>query len=202
MFYRADEPHGLPFDPFKAIISPRPIGWIGTLNADGIPNLAPYSFFNAVSSRPNMIAFASEGFKHSARNARDTGEFSFSLASLPLAQAMRLSAEKVADNVDEFETAGLERGEPEVISAPFVKSSPAALECKLAHFMELNDIAGNSTDRFLVIGQVVAVHIRDEFIVDGRFDAVKSRPIARQGYGGYSSVDAVWNMPRPTDESG
>lgn len=202
MFYRADEPHGLPSDPFKAIIAPRPIGWIGTLNADGVPNLAPYSFFNAVSSRPNMIAFASEGFKHSARNARDTGEFSFSLASLPLAQAMRASGEKVADDVDEFELAGLEKGEPKVISAPFVKSSPAALECKLVHFMELNDIEGKSTDRFLVIGQVVAVHMRDEFIIDGRFDAAKAQPIARQGYGGYSDVDAVWSLPDLKGEGG
>lgn len=202
MFYRADEPHGLPFDPFKAIIAPRPIGWIGTLNINGIPNLAPYSFFNAVSSRPNMIAFSSEGLKHSARNARDTGEFSFSLASLPLAKAMRASAEKIADDVSEFEMAGLDLGKPSVISAPFVKASPAALECKLVHFMELDDLAGVPTDRFLAIGQVVAVHIRDEFIVDGRFDTVKAQTIAREGYGGYSTVGAVWDMPRPTETIG
>ncbi len=194
MFYRADETHDLPYDPFKAIIAPRPIGWIGTLNADNVPNLAPYSFFNAVSSRPNMITFASEGLKHSARNAHETGEFSFSVATLPLAQAMRASAEKLEDGASEFNAAGLAQGQSRVIAAPFVKISPAAFECKVVHFMELNDIDGKLTDRFLTVGQVVAVHIRDEFIVDGRFDTAKAQTIARAGYGGYSTVEDVWKL--------
>jgi flavin reductase (DIM6/NTAB) family NADH-FMN oxidoreductase RutF len=197
MFYRADEPHGLPFDPFKAIIAPRPIGWIGTLNADGVPNLGPYSFFAALSSRPHMIGFSSEGLKHSPRNARDQGEFTFSLATLPLADAMNASSANLADGVNEFTAAGLELGQSRVIDAPFVKGSPAALECRTVNFMELTDIDGRPTGRYFVIGQVVGVHIRDEFIVDGRFDTAKAQPIARGGYQDYATVESVWEMTRP-----
>jgi flavin reductase (DIM6/NTAB) family NADH-FMN oxidoreductase RutF len=197
MFYRADEAHGLPFDPFKAIIAPRPIGWIGTLNADGVPNLGPYSFFAALSSRPHIIGFSSEGLKHSARNARDRGEFTFSLATLPLAEAMNASSATLPDGANEFARAGLELGSSRLIAAPFVEASPAALECKTLQFMELTDLAGRATNRFFVIGQVVAVHIRDEFIVNGRFDTAKARPIARAGYQDYATVEAVWEMLRP-----
>lgn len=197
MFYRADAPNGLPFDPFKAIIVPRPIGWIGTLNANGVPNLAPYSFFAALSSRPSMIGFSSEGLKHSPRNARDRGEFTFSLATHDLAEAMNASSANLPDGANEFEAAGLEMGASRVIAAPFVAASPAALECKTVHFMELPDIAGQPTGRYFVIGQVVGVHIRDEFLVDGRFDSAKARPIARGGYQDYSTVEAVWEMTRP-----
>jgi flavin reductase (DIM6/NTAB) family NADH-FMN oxidoreductase RutF len=197
MFYRADETHGLPFDPFKAIIAPRPIGWIGTLNAEGVPNLGPYSFFAALSSRPNMIGFSSEGMKHSPRNARDSGEFTFSLATSALAEAMNASSATLPDGANEFTAAGLELGQSRVIAAPFVKDAPAALECKTVTAMELTDIDGRPTDRFFVIGQVVAVHIRDEFIVDGRFDTAKARPISRGGYQDYATVESVWEMLRP-----
>ncbi len=197
MFYRANEPHGLPFDPFKAIIAPRPIGWIGTLNAEGVPNLGPYSFFAALSSRPNMIGFSSEGLKHSARNARDQGEFTFSLATRALAEPMNASSASLDDGANEFIVAGLELGASRVIAAPFVKESPAALECRTVHFMELTDLDGEPTGRFFVIGQVVGVHIRDEFIVDGRFDTAKARPISRGGYQDYATVEDVWEMIRP-----
>jgi flavin reductase (DIM6/NTAB) family NADH-FMN oxidoreductase RutF len=197
MFYRANEAHGLPFDPFKAIIAPRPIGWIGTLNGAGVPNLGPYSFFAALSSRPNMIGFSSEGLKHSARNARDRGEFTFSLATLALAEAMNASSASLPDGANEFTAAGLALGQSRVIAAPFVKDSPAALECKTVNFMELTDLEGRATSRFFVIGQVVAVHIRDEFIVDGRFDTARAVPIARAGYQDYATVEGVWEMLRP-----
>ncbi len=197
MFYRANEPHGLPFDPFKAIIAPRPIGWIGTLNADGVPNLGPYSFFAALSSRPNMIGFSSEGLKHSVRNARDQGEFTFSLATRALAEPMNTSSASLDDGANEFIAAGLELGASRVIAAPFVKESPAALECRTVHFMELTDLDGEPTGRFFVIGQVVGVHIRDEFIVDGRFDTAKAQPISRGGYQDYATVEEVWEMRRP-----
>lgn len=197
MFYRADEAHGLPLDPFKAIVAPRPIGWIGTLNAEGVPNLGPYSFFTALSSRPNMIGFSSEALKHSARNARDRGEFTFSLATHDLAQAMNASSASLADGADEFAAAGLEPGRSQVIEAPFVKDSPAALECKTVEFLKLKDIDGRPIDRFFVIGQVVGVHIRDDFIVDGRFDTARARPISRAGYHDYATVHDVWEMVRP-----
>ncbi|ESR23015.1 flavin reductase family protein [Lutibaculum baratangense] len=199
MFYREGEPSGLPFDPFKAIVAPRPIGWIGTLNADGVPNLAPYSFFSAISSRPNMLGFSSEGLKHTARNARDRGEFTFSLATLPLAEAMNMTSANLPDGTNEFEAAGLEPGRPRVVSTPFVKASPAALECRTVHFVELTDMAGETTGRFFVIGQVVGVHLADEFITEGRFDMAKALPIVRGGYRDYATVESVWEMSRPSE---
>ena len=197
MHYTADEPHGLPFDPFKAIIAPRPIGWIGSCDKAGRPNLAPYSFFNAVGSRPAMIAFASEGLKDSPRNIRDTGEFTFSLATLPLAKQMNLSSASLPEGANEFEFADLAMAPSRLVRPPFVAESPAALECKLVHFIELNDLAGQPTGRYLSIGQVVATHIKDEFIRDGRFDAVKAQAIARCGYNDYATLDAQWEMIRP-----
>jgi flavin reductase (DIM6/NTAB) family NADH-FMN oxidoreductase RutF len=201
MFYRANKAHGLPFDPFKAIVTPRPIGWIGTLNAEGLPNLAPYSFFSAVSSSPNMIGFSSEGLKHSALNARDRGEFTFSLVTHDLAEAMNATSAPLAEGADEFAAAGIERGESVVIASPFVKSSPAALECKTLAFMELKDLDGRPVNHFFVLGQVVCVHIRDEFIVDGRFNTAKARPISRLGYRDYATVEAVWQMTRPSERN-
>lgn len=197
MFYTADEPHGLPFDPFKAIIAPRPIGWIGSMDAEGRVNLAPYSFFNAIGSRPNLIAFSSEGLKHSARNARDTGEFSFSLATLPLARQMNLSSASLEDGQNEFDFAGLTMAPSKLIRPPYVGESPAALECKLVHFIELKDLDGQPTGSYLTIGQVVATHIRDEFLRDGRFDAVKAQTIARCGYADYATLSEQWELTRP-----
>ncbi len=197
MLYTADEPHGLPFDPFKAIIAPRPIGWIGSIDAQGRVNLAPYSFFNAVNSRPNLIAFSSEGMKHSVRNAHETGEFTFSLATLPLAKQMNLSSASLEDGQNEFDFAGLTMAPSRIVRPPFVGESPAALECKLVHFIELKDLEGNPTGAYLTIGQVVATHIRDEFITGGRFDAVKAQTIARCGYQDYATVTEQWELVRP-----
>lgn len=197
MFYTADEPHGLPFDPFKAIVAPRPIGWIGTCDTDGRVNLAPYSFFNAVGSRPNMIAFASEGLKDSARNAKETREFTFSLATLPLARQMNLSSASLDEGSNEFDFAGLTMAPSRLVRPPFVGESPAAFECKLVHFIELQDLEERPTGKFLTIGQVVATHIKDEFIRDGRFDAVKAQTIARCGYNDYATLDEQWQLVRP-----
>ncbi len=198
MFYTADEPHGLPFDPFKAIVAPRPIGWIGTCDKVGRVNLAPYSFFNAVGNRPNMIAFASEGLKDSARNTRDTGEFTFSLATLPLARQMNLCSADLEEGQNEFDFAGLTMSPSRLVRPPFVGESPAAFECKVVHFIELQDLEGRPTGKFLTIGQVVATHIKDEFIRDGRFDAVKAQTIARCGYNDYATVDEQWELVRPS----
>jgi flavin reductase (DIM6/NTAB) family NADH-FMN oxidoreductase RutF len=197
LFYTADEPHGLPYDPFKAIIAPRPIGWIGSADQNGQINLAPYSFFNAVGSRPNMIAFASEGLKDSARNASETREFTFSLATLPLAQKMNLSSANLEEGENEFDFAGLTMATSRLVHPPYVGESPAAFECKLVHFIELQDLDGKPTQKYLTIGQVVATHIRDEFIRDGRFDAVKAQTIARCGYNDYATVSQQWELVRP-----
>lgn len=142
MHYGEIRPEILTFDPFKAIIAPRPIGWIGTRNAEGVPNLGPYSFFSAIGNAPHMICFTSDGLKHSAVNARDRGEFSFSLATEAQAQAMNISSEAMPDGANEFEKAGLTPGRNIETDAPFVAESPAALECVTVSFTQLQDRNG------------------------------------------------------------
>jgi flavin reductase (DIM6/NTAB) family NADH-FMN oxidoreductase RutF len=197
VFYTAEDPHGLPFDPFKAIIAPRPIGWIGSCDKEGRVNLAPYSFFNAVASRPNMIAFASEGLKDSARNTRATREFTFSLATLPLAEKMNLSSANLEEGQNEFDFAGLDMAPSRLVRPPFVADSPAALECKVVNFIQLKSLEGEVLDKYVIIGQVVATHIKDEFIRNGRFDPVLAQTIARCGYNDYATVDGQWELVRP-----
>ncbi|UEM24488.1 flavin reductase family protein (plasmid) [Skermanella mucosa] len=199
MFYQSKDGPGLPYDPFKAIVAPRPIGWISTTDREGRPNVAPYSFFNAMASRPNMVGFTSEGLKHSMRNARDTREFVFNLVTLPLVDAMNKTSSEVPDGESEFEFAGLEMAPSTLVKPPRVAASPAALECRLVHFTEFHDIAGQPTDRYLAVGQVVGVHIDDHFIRDGRFDIVRAQTIARCGYRDYAVVSEVFELLRPTD---
>ncbi len=199
MHYGSELPPTLKFDPFKAIIAPRPIGWIGTLNDDGIPNLGPYSFFTAIASRPNMIGFSSEGLKHSFVNARNRREFTFSLANEELAAAMNKSSEAVPDGANEFALAGLTPGESVGIQTPFVTESPAALECILVSAEQLRNRNGKLIDRYFAIGEVVHTHIRDEYIKDGKFDTSLARPIARMGYRDYSTVTKAWEMTRPDE---
>jgi len=197
MFYT--EEHGyspLRFDPFKAIIAPRPIGWISTLDADGKPNLAPYSFFNAISSRPNMIGFSSGGLKHSPRNASETGEFVFNLSTFDLMNEMNRTAEDVDDGVNEFELAGLQMAPCKLVRPPRVAAAAAALECKLISCTELIDLDGRPTDRWWVIGQVIATHINDRFIKNGRFDTAAARPLGRCGYHDYTVVDDTIELLR------
>jgi flavin reductase (DIM6/NTAB) family NADH-FMN oxidoreductase RutF len=199
MHYGADRPDILEFDPFKAIVAPRPIGWIGTLNADGVPNLGPYSFFMPLGSNPHMIAFTSEGMKHSPANAKASGEFTFSLATEALKHQMNVSSGTYPDGANEFELAGLTLGQSIVVKAPFVAESPAALECKTISVEPLIDMNGEQIERYMVIGQVVQTHIRDEYIRDGRFDAARAAPIARLGYRDYATADRLWDLTRPDD---
>ncbi|MBJ3776905.1 flavin reductase family protein [Acuticoccus mangrovi] len=199
MHYGATRPSVLKYDPFKAIIAPRPIGWIGTLNADGVPNLGPYSFFAALGSHPHMILFSSEGLKHSYVNAKERGEFTFSLATEALTEAMNVSSAAVADGANEFELAGLTLGQSVEIATPFVAESPAALECVTVEATQIHDRDGNPVDRYYVIGQVVQTHIRDEYVRDGRFDTAAARPIARMGYRDYSTVTEAWELLRPEE---
>ncbi|MBY6090716.1 flavin reductase family protein [Maritimibacter alkaliphilus] len=199
MHYGKDRPSILPHDPFKAIIAPRPIGWIGTLNGDGVPNLGPYSFFSALGNNPHLIGFTSEGQKHSYVNARDRGEFTFSLATEALTDAMNISSAAVPDGANEFEMAGLELGKSIEIATPFVAASPAALECVTVSATQLTDRHGTPMERYFVIGEVVQTHIRDEYIRDGRFDTAAARPIARMGYRDYATVTEAWELTRPDD---
>ncbi len=201
MHYTAEQGHkpALRYDPFKAIVSPRPIGWISTRSALGVPNLGPYSFFTAIASRPNMIAFSSDGLKDSARNARDTGEFVFNLATMDLLEAMNASSAEVAPEVNEFDLAGIAMAPALCVKAPRVAAAAAALECRTTSFQEIQDIEGRGIDRYLIIGQVVATHIDDRFLKDGRFDTAAARPLARLGYKDYAVVDSVFELSRPDE---
>ncbi len=199
MFYEPRLGHGLPHDPFKAIIAPRPIGWISTVDATGRPNLAPYSFFNAVHGNPPMLAFTSESMKHSAANALATGEFVFNLCTRALFDAMNISSGALAAGESEFEAAGLTTAPCRLVKAPRVAASPAALECKVVHSMQFHDVNGAALQGWMVVGQVVGVHIDEAYLTDGRFDTAKAQPLARCGYRDYAAVTEMFEALRPTD---
>jgi len=192
--------HGLRHDPFKALVAPRPIGWIGSVDAQGRANLAPYSFFNAVSDRPPMVMFSSGGHKDSLRNIEATGEFTCSLATWALRDAMNLSSAAVAPQVDEFDLAQLEGAPSRWVKPPRVAASPAALECRLWKTQPLPAPLGQPESAYTVVfGEVVGIYIDDAFIRDGMVQTGAMQPIARMGYMEYSTVspDSVFRMNRP-----
>ena len=197
MFYDAiTNEHGLKFDPFKALITPRPIGWISTLGADGVVNLAPYSFFNMVSTDPHYVMFSSGGRKDSQRNAEQTGEFVCSLATFKLRSQMNATGAFAAPDVDEMQHAGLTPAPSRIVKPPRVAESPVALECR---YFKTVALPGNDPDNAyaMVIGQVVGVHIADEAIVDGVVDVKKLGTIGRLGYLDYTVVDKTFSMAPP-----
>ncbi len=198
-FYEPDAGHGLPHDPFKAIVAPRPIGWISTRDRQGRVNLAPYSFFNAFSSAPPIIGFSSEGHKDSVRNAEETGEFVANFVSRSLAEAMNRTSAPVASGVDEFALASLDTAPCRLVAAPRVAAAPAALECKLLQVVRLRDLAGQPLESYLALGQVVGVHIDPRYLTDGRFDITAAQPIMRTGYrADYATLGEIFEMFRPT----
>lgn len=198
MYYETAKGHGLLHDPFKAIVAPRPIGWISTVDGMGRPNLAPYSFFSAMANRPPMVGFTSEGMKDSVANAKLTGEFVCNLSTLELAREMNETSAGVPPGVDEFQLSGLKAAPCTLVKPPRVAGSPAALECKVTQFHELTDIEGQGMGRYLAIGQVVAVHIDDAYMTDdGRFDTAAAASLARCGYRDYSVVKEVFEMLLP-----
>jgi flavin reductase (DIM6/NTAB) family NADH-FMN oxidoreductase RutF len=199
MFYdTAENRHGLPHDPFKAIVSPRPIGWIGTRAADGSLNVAPYSFFNAISDRPKLVMFSSSGYKDSVRNIEATGEFTASFASRNLSEAVNKTSIAAPHGDSEFAIAGLTPVNGTLVKAPFVGEAYAALECRMTEMFQPKGLDGELSDNYVVIGQVVGIHIRDEAIRDGRFDMATVRPLARLGYMDYCDGGDVFQMVRPT----
>jgi flavin reductase (DIM6/NTAB) family NADH-FMN oxidoreductase RutF len=199
MFYEPRLGHGLPHDPFKAIVAPRPVGWISTVDAQGRANLAPYSFFNAVHSRPPMLMFTSETMKHSAANAIATGEFVFNLCPRRLFEAMNVSSGAQAAGESEFEAAGLEAAPSRIVRAPRVAAAPASLECRVVTSMQLQDVDGAALQGWIIIGQVVGVHIDEAYLRDGRFDTAAAQPVARCGYRDYAAMSEVFEALRPTD---
>lgn len=200
MFYQPkNNNHGLPHDPFKAIVSPRPIGWISTLDENGVANLAPYSFFNALCDTPPMVMFASTGQKPDQENGKDslaniraTGEFSVNIVSYALREPMNQSAASFPADVDEFEAVGLHKAAGNAIKAPHVAEAPAVLECKLFKIIGLPGAANT-----MVIGEVVGVHLKDDLIVNGRLDVTRYAPLSRLGYMDYARVNEVFELIKP-----
>jgi flavin reductase (DIM6/NTAB) family NADH-FMN oxidoreductase RutF len=199
MFYEPDkrDPR-LRHDPFKAIVAPRPIGWITSISAKNEVNLAPYSYFNGINSRPALVMFASEGRKDSVSFIEQTGEFVCNLATWDLREAMNITSAPLPRGVNEMGHAGLEAAPSRLVKPPRVAASPCALECKLIKIVAMETADGKPVDCHVVFGQVVGVHIDDRFIVDGLLDTAAMKPIARCGYDQYAVVESVFSMQRPT----
>jgi flavin reductase (DIM6/NTAB) family NADH-FMN oxidoreductase RutF len=190
--------HNLAHNPFNALVVPRPIGWITTISRAGVVNLAPYSYFNAVSANPPMLMFSSSGLKDSQRNAEASGEFVASLATFELREAMNLSSATVAPEVSEPQMIGLQMASSVVVRPPRVQKSPWAFECKYVKTVDLPGLDGKPSSSSIVIGAVVSIYIDDAFIVDGMVDTIKAQPIARLGYvDEYAVIDHIFRMRRP-----
>jgi len=202
MFYDAIEnKHGLKHDPFKALVAPRPIGWISTVSKAGVCNIAPYSFFNAMSEKPHYVVFGSAGMKDSLRNIAETGEFVCSLATHDLRFEMNTTSAAVPHGVDEFPLAGLTAAASRLVKPPRVKESPVALECRHWRTIDLPPAAPHQkTGYAMVIGLVVGIHIDDRYIKGGIVDTGAMRPIARLGYMDYATVtpETIFSINRPT----
>ena len=201
MFYRPQDGHGLPHNPFNAIITPRPIGWISSRDAQGHDNLAPYSFFNGVAYSPPQVMFAAtgakpdqDGTKDSTANIRGTRVFCVNIVEYAMRDAMNLSSGSYGRDVDEFELAGLAKEQCQTIDCARVAGAPAALECRLTQIVALPGVANT-----VVFGEVIGIHLRDDCIVDGRFDVLKFNPLARLGYRDYSMVSDLFSLARPDD---
>ncbi len=199
-YYEPAQGHGLPHDPLNAIIGPRPIGWISTRGSNGKLNLAPYSFFNAFNYSPPIIGFSSTSAKDSLRNAEETGEFVWNLATRDLAEKMNATSAAVPYEVDEFALAGLTPAPSRQVSAPRVAESAVNFECKVTDVVQLRSHTHAPVDAWLVLGEVVAVHIRQDLLKDGVFDTFGAGIILRAGGpSAYAFVapDSRFDMFRP-----
>lgn len=201
MFYRPEEGHGLPHNPFNALITPRPIGWISSRSADGINNLAPYSFFNGVAYTPPQVMFAStgtkddqSGTKDSLANIEETGVFCVNIVAFEMRDAMNASSATLPKEVDEFAHAGLTATDCDTIECARIEGAPAALECKLTQIVTLPGVANR-----VAFGEVTGIHLRDDCLHDGIFDVTRFQPLARMGYRDYAVVREVFSLARPDD---
>jgi flavin reductase (DIM6/NTAB) family NADH-FMN oxidoreductase RutF len=201
MFYEtADNKHGLKHDPYKALAVPRPIGWVSSLSNSGSVNLAPYSFYNAVSEKPHYVVLGSAGRKDSLTYIEETGEFVCNLATWDLRTHMNTTSALVPRGVDEFPLAGLTAVKSHIVKPPRVKESPAAFECKHYQTIHLPPATpGGKSDAYLIIGLVVGIYIDESYIKDGIVDTGAMQPIARLGYMDYATVtpDVMFTMRRP-----
>jgi flavin reductase (DIM6/NTAB) family NADH-FMN oxidoreductase RutF len=189
-FYQPTDGHGLPHDPLNAIIGPRPIGWIASVDTHGKRNLAPYSFFNCFNYRPPIIGFASSGWKDSVQNIVETREFVWNLTTLDLASAMNETSASLAHGEDEFVRAGLTPADSRLVRAPRVAESPVNFECRLSQCIQLTGADGTAVDTWLVLGEVVAVHIDESLLENGIYQTAKAKPVLRAGGpSAYYSID-------------
>ena len=198
--YEPRNGHGLRHDPFNAIVGPRPIGWISSRGSSGVANLAPYSFFNALSYTPPLIGFSSTGRKDSLANIEETGVFCWNLATKALGEAMNLTAAPAPPDVDEFAVAGLTAVEGQVVAAPRILESPVNFECRLSEIIRLKGADGQAAEAWLTIGEVVCVHIDKALLKEGVYQTALAHPILRAGrMGDYIEVrpDAMFEMRRP-----
>ena len=198
--YRPADGHGLAHDPLNSIVGPRPIGWISSVSAAGVVNLAPYSFFNLFNYKPPLLGFSSIGWKDSVQNVDDTHEFVWNLATRDLADAMNATSADVSPEVDEFTISGLTSLPSELVSAPRVAEAPVSFECRVADVHRLRDAARNTVDAWLVIGEVMMIHIADDLLADGVYDTALARPILRGGGGSeYFEINPAsrFDMRRP-----
>ncbi len=180
-FYQPADGHGLQHDPFNAIVGPRPIGWISSQGLDGSLNLAPYSFFNAFSYHPPLIGFSSYGAKDTLRNARESGEFVWNLATRPLAEQMNATSAPAPYGTDEFRLSGLTPAPCRLVTPPRVAESPVNFECKVSDIVQLKGWRGDAAPAWLVIGEVIGIHIDRALIADGAFDTFAARIVLRAG---------------------
>lgn len=180
-WYEPKDGHGLPHDPLASIIAPRPIGWISTRDTAGARNLAPYSFFNLFNYRPPIIGFASVGYKDTLRNAERTGEFAWNLVTRELAERMNATSATVSPEIDEFDLAGLTSAPCVKIAAPRVAESPANLECRVSQIVRLRDASGGEVSTWLVMGEVVGVHIAHRLLREGLYGTAEAAPVLRGG---------------------
>lgn len=192
MFYRPQDGHGLAHNPFNALVTPRPIGWISTRGSGG-DNLAPYSFFNAVAYDPPQVMFASTGVKDSLTNIRQTGVFAANIVGAADIAAMNATSAALPQDCDEFTAAGLAKAGCTTIDCPRVRDAPATLECRMTQIIQLQG-SGN----FAIFGTVTGIHLRDDCLTDGQFDPTKYHPLARMGYHDYTIVREVFALARPT----
>lgn len=201
MFYEPRKGHGLPRDPFKALVTPRPIGWFTTLNDDGGVNIGPYSYFNAVADDPPFVMFSSGAredvaVKDSARNAAARGEFVHNLVTFDLKDAMNATSEEVPYGTEEAGRAGLELAPCTLVKTPRIAAAVASFECRYHSTVEVPQ-NGEDGPTLMVLGEVIGIHIRDSALKDGRFDPEAERVVARLGYANYAVVGGTFRMLRP-----
>ncbi len=202
MFYKTDQHHGLPHDPFKSCVVPRPIAWISSIHPNGAINLAPFSFFNALASDPPMVMISFTGYhqhggeKDSLYNIKSSGDFVVNMVPLALKDAMNATTAPVAHEVDELALAGLNTEESVLVKPPRIREAPINMECELFQEINLPCTLENSINT-TIIGKVLGIHIKDEVLTDGMIDLSKIKPLARLGYNQYTDVDHLFTMTRP-----